>query len=118
MYSLTISQIEDLGPCNNYTRKHLESLRAAVCGDRQNVTVEDILLSAEKKLISENDAMWLVVRGQYALPANLTTIGGSVDLRGYAHPLPANLTTIGGSVDLRGYAHPLPANLKIRNWEE
>ena len=35
-------------------------------------------------------------------------IGGSVDLRGYAHPLPASLTSIGGYVDLQGYAHPLP----------
>ena len=29
------------------------------------------------------------------------------------HQLPANLTSIGGHVDLKGYNHQLPANLKI-----
>ena len=37
-----------------------------------------------------------------ALPAGLTSIGGSVDLEGYTHALPAGLTSIGGSVDLKG----------------
>ncbi|HVA92151.1 MAG TPA: hypothetical protein VNL71_20185, partial [Chloroflexota bacterium] len=45
------------------------------------------------------------------LPAGLTSVGGGLYLRGYAHPLPAGLTSVGGDLYLLGYAHPLPAGL-------
>ena len=37
----------------------------------------------------------------------LTSVGGYLDVVGYAHPLPA-LTSVGGYLDVVGYAHPLP----------
>ena len=45
------------------------------------------------------------------LPADLTSVGGRLDLRGYNHPLPAGLTSVDGNLYLSGYAHPLPAGL-------
>ncbi len=46
-----------------------------------------------------------------ALPSSITSIGGSLDLRGYNHPLPSSITSIGGSLNLRGYNHPLPSSI-------
>ena len=48
---------------------------------------------------------------KHPLPAGLTSVGGRLSLRGYQHPLPAGLTSVGGYLDLYGYKHPLPAGL-------
>lgn len=46
-----------------------------------------------------------------ALPENLTSIAGNLDLRSYHYPLPTNLVEIDGDLDLRGYTQSLPEGL-------
>jgi hypothetical protein len=52
-----------------------------------------------------------LIKNNLPLPAELTSVGGDLNLRGYDHPLPAGLASVGGSLDLRSYTHPLPEDL-------
>ncbi len=85
-------------------REHYKKLSAAI-------TTGKHLDYYFKNSAKYSDVWQVAIKNNAPLPAGLTTVGGSIYVRGYQHPLPAGLTTVGGYLYMRGYQHPLPAGL-------
>ena len=70
MKSMTVDGIMNLGPCDGYTRERMEELRKTQCGRRKNITMQDILTSAEPP----EYRLWLVLRNEFLTDKELQEI--------------------------------------------